>query len=175
MNPPVPTPFPVALAPVRAELLRRARSDADRARREAESAAAALLAEATARGDAVLAAAAARGEADAAEVRSVRRARLRHQVRGGELTAQREVYEELTGQVTELVCALRHEPDYPLLRDRLAARARERLGPDAVITEHPEGGIVARAAGRRLDYSLPGFAARAVDELGADIVGLWSS
>lgn len=175
MNPPVAVPLPVALAPLRAELLRRARTDAGRVRQEADAAAAVILAEATARRDEILAEAVTRGTADAAEIRSAWRARVRHGIRAGELTAQRAVYEELTEQVTEAVCALRHQPGYPVLRQRLADRARELLGPDAVITDAPGGGIVARTAGRRLDYSLAGFADRAVDRLGADIAGLWSS
>jgi vacuolar-type H+-ATPase subunit E/Vma4 len=163
------------LAPLRAELLRRARADADRTRREAADAAAVINAEAIARRDAILAAAVTRGAAEAAQLRAAHRAMVRHGIRADELAAQRAVYEELVEQVTEAVCALRHEPGYPSLHQRLADRARELLGPDAVVTDAPGGGIVASAAGRRLDYSLVGFAGRAIDRLGADIAGLWSS
>ncbi len=173
MSPPTPPPPAVALAPLRAELLRRARADADRMCRDAEATAVGAVAAAEARGAEILAAAVARGEADAAEIRAARRSRVRHGIRARELAAQRAVYEDVTRRVTEAVCAWRDEPGYPRLRERLADRARERLGAAAEITEAPGGGIVARGAGRRLDYSLAGFAARAVEGLGDTIVGLW--
>lgn len=180
MNPPDPTLLATrtstqttALAPLRTELLRRAHADADRIRRDAEATVAKTLAAAEAQRDQILAAAAIRGKADAAEIQSAWRARVRHSLRAEELAAHRAVYEELAARVTEAVCELRHDPGYQRLRQRLAGRARELLGPDAVVTEAPGGGIVAHGPGRRLDYSLAGFAARAVERLGADVAGLW--
>ena len=47
-------------------------------------------------------------------------------------------------------------------------------GPDAEISEPPEGGVVAVAAGRRWDFSLPALAGRAVDALGPEVERLWT-
>jgi vacuolar-type H+-ATPase subunit E/Vma4 len=173
MNPVDPTLPSLALAPLRIELLRRARADADRTRRDAEATAAEILAAAEIRCDEIVGEAIARGEADAAEIRTTRRAKVRHGLRADELAAQRMIYEDLAAKVTDAVCGLRDDADYPRVRQRLTERTRELLGPAAVIAEAPGGGIVARGPGRRLDYSLSGFAARAVERLGADIAGLW--
>ncbi|HEY7596977.1 MAG TPA: hypothetical protein VH969_27770 [Actinophytocola sp.] len=163
-----------ALRPLRAELLRRARTDADRTREDAAATAAETLATARERAAEILAEAEARGEDEAAELRSARLARVRRGLRADELAAQRAVYDELSERVTEAVCRLRQEPGYEDLRDHLADAARRVLGEDTVVTEAPGGGILAARRGHRLDYSLTGFAARAVARLGADVSGLWT-
>ena len=63
---------------------------------------------------------------------------------------------------------------HPQLRDRLAARARAELGPDARITDATDGGLLAEAPGRRLDLSLDALADLAVDALGAEVNRLWA-
>ena len=102
------------------------------------------------------------------------RARTRRPHQSDVLAAQRDAYEQLRRRATDAVHRLRDEPGYPALRERLAARAAEILGTDAVVTEDSAGGIVAEAAGRRLDLSLTAFAARAFERIEADIDGLWS-
>ena len=68
---------------------------------------------------------------------------------------------------------LRRTDDYAALRERLERLARALLGPDAEVTGHPEGGVVARAPGRRVDLSLPALADRALDRLGGEVRALW--
>jgi hypothetical protein len=51
----------------------------------------------------------------------------------------------------------------------LAEAAQAALGPDAVVSDAPGGGVIAHAGGRVLDLSLAGFADRAVDVLAVDL------
>ena len=44
----------------------------------------------------------------------------------------------------------------------------------AVVREHPDGGVVAEAPGRRLDLRLTTLADRAVDTLGPQLEALWA-
>ncbi|MGW2635202.1 hypothetical protein ACWC2K_38750, partial [Streptomyces chattanoogensis] len=99
--------------------------------------------------------------------------RARRTARARELTVRREAYEELRLRATERVRALRHTADYASLLDRLGQRARRLLGPDAVVTEHPDGGVVAHASGRRVDCTLDALAARALDRIGTKAETLW--
>ena len=64
--------------------------------------------------------------------------------------------------------------DRAALLDALRARVRAELGPDATVREHPDGGLVAEAPGRRLDLSLPALADDAVDALGGAAAALWA-
>ncbi|NIL53938.1 hypothetical protein HBK87_25785 [Streptomyces sp. 2BBP-J2] len=59
--------------------------------------------------------------------------------------------------------------------ERLGHRARVLLGPGAEVTGHPEGGVLARAPGRRADLSLPALAERALDRLGGEVRTLWET
>ena len=81
---------------------------------------------------------------------------------------------ELRVRARATVTALQAAPAYDRLRVRLAAQARQLAGPGAVVTEAPEGGVVAVAAGRRWDLSLPALAERAVDALGPEVERLWT-
>ncbi len=162
------------LAPVREELLARARADAEQALAEADADAAASLAAARSEADAILDAARAQGESDAAAVLSAKRARDRRQARAVVLAAQREAYDELRSQVVHALSAIRDDPGYGPWRDRLAEHARTVLGADAVVSEAPEGGVLGEANGRRVLYTLVGLADRAIHTMGADVEGLWS-
>ncbi|MGZ4514759.1 MAG: hypothetical protein ACXVX5_08620 [Mycobacterium sp.] len=161
------------LAPVREELLARARADAERELAEADADAAATLAAAQSEADAILQAARAEGESDAAAVLSAKRARDRRQARAILLAAQREAYDELHSQVVQAASALRDNPGYGPWRDRMAEHARRVLGADALVSEAPEGGVRAEANGRRVAYTLVGLVDQVIDEMGADIEGLW--
>jgi vacuolar-type H+-ATPase subunit E/Vma4 len=166
--------LPEALRPVGSALLARARADADRVLADADAAAADVLARAQGEADAILAEARAQGEADAAGVLATERARARRQARSVVLVAQREALEALRSQVLMRVAALRDDPAYPAWRDRLGDRARAVLGPDAVVTEHPDGGVVGEASGRRLAFTLEGLADQAIQALGVEVEELWS-
>jgi hypothetical protein len=79
------------------------------------------------------------------------------------LRAQREEYDSLRGGARAAAAALRLSPDYARLRQSLLAHARALLGPEAVIVDTDDGGIVGSVPGRRVDLSLATFADRAVD------------
>ena len=162
-----------ALTPLYAELLRRADADADRILADANAEARDVLARAESDAHAVIDNARAAGAAEALMAQAAEHARTRRAHRSDVLAAQRTAYEQLRRRATDAVHRLRHEPGYPALRERLAAHATQILGTD-VVTEDPAGGIVAEAAGRRLDLSLTAFAARAFERIEADIDGLWS-
>ncbi|WP_346113884.1 hypothetical protein, partial [Nonomuraea maheshkhaliensis] len=86
------------------------------------------------------------------------------------LSARRDALEELRSRAGSAVRDLRG--DRALLH-RLRDLVRDRLGAGATVTEHPDGGIVGQAPGRRVDAGLPALAARAIDELGAEVERLW--
>ncbi|GAB2920724.1 hypothetical protein GCM10027075_20790 [Streptomyces heilongjiangensis] len=69
--------------------------------------------------------------------------------------------------------ALRGTEDYASLRAWLEQRARALLGPAADVAEHADGGVVARAPGRRVDLSLTALADRATDRVGGEVRTLW--
>ena len=174
MTSPAPEHVAAALEPVRERLLRSARADAEELLARADQEAGALLDAATARAVAILDDARKQGEADAAQGRAAELTRVRRTNRARELAARRQAYEELRRRAIERVRELRHTTDYPAIRDRLTRRAHRLLGPDAEVAEHPGGGIVAHAPGRRADCTLDALAARALDRLGAETETLWA-
>jgi vacuolar-type H+-ATPase subunit E/Vma4 len=171
MNVPVPAD---ALAPVRDALLARARAEARRLRGEAAAEADAELAKTRRQAAAILAEAREQGERDGAAIAAAAEARARRQARGSVLAAQRRAYETLRQRCRSAASDLRHDPDYPRLRERLVRLARERAGPGAVAHETPGGGAVAEADGRRVDCSLAALADRALDALGQQIEEVWT-
>lgn len=152
-----------------------ARADAERVLADGDADAAATLAAARSEANVILEAARAEGESDAAVVLSAKRARDRRQARALALVAQREAYDNLRSQVIQALSAIRDDPGYARWRDHLTEQARRMLGPEAVVSEAPEGGVLAEANGRRVVYTLVGLADRVIEEMGADVEGLWSS
>jgi vacuolar-type H+-ATPase subunit E/Vma4 len=71
--------------------------------------------------------------------------------------------------------ALAETAEYEALRARLADRAREQLGPQALLVESPDGGIVASAGNERVDLSLPALADRALERSGPEVAALWTA
>lgn len=163
------------LTPVREELLARARADAERVLADADADADATLASARREANAILEAARAQGESDAEALLSAKRARDRRQARAIVLAAQREAYDNLRSEVVRALSAIRADPRYGAWRDRQAERARRVLGADAVVSEAPEGGVLAEANGRRTASTLTGLADQVIHAMGADVEGLWSS
>ncbi|MEU2980919.1 V-type ATP synthase subunit E [Streptomyces hirsutus] len=174
MKSPAPDHLPAALEPVRDRLLRAARTDAEELLARADREAEALLDEARAQAAAILDDARHQGETDATQGRTAELTRVRRTIRARELGVRRQAYEELCRRATERVRGLRNTADYPAIRDRLHRRARQLLGPDAELAEHPGGGFVAQAPGRRVDCTLDALAARALDRLGAEAESLWA-
>lgn len=164
---------PDPLAPLASVLLARARADADAVLADADAQSEATLAEARATAEGILAEARDKGRSDAEAVLAAARARAERAARAVLLAAQREALDSARRAARVAVRALRDEPDWPDLLAGLEQRAREQLGPDAVVTELPDGGIVATAGGRRLDLSLDALADDVVEGLGADPAELW--
>jgi vacuolar-type H+-ATPase subunit E/Vma4 len=169
--PAVPDP----LDPLRAALLAHARRDAEQAlataRAEAEQALATARAEAQAR----RATARDEGERDAEAVRVQQQARARRAARAVLLAAQHEALDVVRAQARAAVREWWDDPQLrPAVRERLAVRARAALGPDAVVRDHPAGGVVAQAADRRATYVLGDLADASLDGLGPDLVRVWA-
>jgi vacuolar-type H+-ATPase subunit E/Vma4 len=76
------------------------------------------------------------------------------------------------------VAALGLEDDvrYPNLIDMLEVLARNQLGPTARIERDPDGlgGLVAVDGSRRVDYTLPALAERALESLADKVAQLWA-
>lgn len=164
-----------ALEPVRAAMLRRSGVQAQRIVAQASDAADALVARASHDADASVAQARADGAAEARPVAAAELNRSRRRARSVALRAELDVHDELAGRIRTAVCELRDQDGYPGLRDRLADLATSAAGPGAVVSEHPDGGVVARAGGVVVDCSLPRLAERAVAALAARIAGLCGS
>ncbi len=163
-----------ALATTGEALLRRAHADADRILEQARTEAGESVARARTAADDLIARARdigrQRGEAEsAAELARALRAR-----RAKILTAQRIAYEQLRAEATAAVLNIRNQPGYPRLRDGLCERAIALLGPTAVITETPDGGILATADHRLIDLRLTTIATRAFERVEPEIGGLWA-
>ncbi|MEU9836436.1 hypothetical protein AB0D67_33290 [Streptosporangium sp. NPDC048047] len=168
------TPIREALEPVAAALVRRARLDADAVIAAAGRDAERTLAEARRAARDTVEEAAERGAAEGRAHARVTRIRAGRRARAVELAARREVLEELRERAVAAVTALRDDPCYPRLVERLTELARASGGADLTVREHPEGGIVAEGRDRRVDCSLPALAGRAVDALGAETARLWT-
>jgi hypothetical protein len=161
------------LAAVRVALLARATADAQRVVAAANAEVAEALRSAEDRAADIRHTAAAEAAADAAVIEAEARAATRRQERAIVLAAQLTAYEQLRARSRDAVRALRTDPGYPDLLTRLEAVARDRLGPEAVLTEDPEGGIVGSGGGRRLVLTLDAVADRAVEALAAEAEELW--
>lgn len=164
-----------ALEPVRAAMLRQATQDAAAAVASATDAAAALIAQAQRDADALVAQATADGAAQAAPVAAAELSRARQAARSIALRADLAVRDEVVRRIKAAVLALREGPDYPQLFERLGVLAASAAGPGAVVTAHPDGGVVATSGGVTVNCSLPRLADHAVTALDAQITALCGS
>lgn len=163
-----------ALAPVRAELLRRAREQAAGITAGARRQAAQALGEAHRDAARQLDQARAAGQAQAAPLAAAVRTEGRRGAQEIALAAQRAAYDELRDRVAAAVASLRDGPAYAPLLARLRLDASQAAGPGAVLTEAPAGGIIARGPGTVVDCSLPRLADAAVAALGDQVAWLWT-
>jgi len=158
-----------------AERLRReAEAEADRIRAAAHAEAEAILARARRDGAAALAAAAATAAAAAAPQTTAKLRQAREAARSAVLAAQRDACDELTTRIRAAVAALRDQPGYDQLGQRIARLAALAAGPDAQLSQEAGGGFVARSPGVIVDCSLGRLADVAVAELGAAVRDLWA-
>ncbi|RXS87183.1 hypothetical protein EST92_04100 [Streptomyces sp. TM32] len=174
MRTPVPGEAGAALEPVRTELLRAAHAEARALLAAADREAADLLDAARAEGEAILDASRRQGEAEGRAAGRALLIQARRTARARELGGRREAYEQLRLHATERVRALRDTTGYDAVLDRLTRRAHLLLGPDADVTEHPDGGVVAHAAGRSVDCTLDAVTAHALDRIGPEAETLWA-
>lgn len=163
------------LAPVREALLAQAELDGAELVRQAADRAAAQVAEAEEERDALIRRARTEGEAAAELEAATERAHAGRRARAFVLEAERAVYDDVRRRAHAAAQELRSTPRYGELVGRLAARAREELGPDAELElDPPRGGVAARTGNRRLDYTLPVLVDRALAEHAEQIEELWA-
>ena len=89
------------------------------------------------------------------------------------VAARREAVEELRRRARDKARDLRADPCYPALLRHLSQDVRRAAGDDLTVEEHPDGGVVARGPGRRVEATLPVLADRVIDALGGEVERLW--
>lgn len=166
----------VTVEPLRRTLLEDARAAAERLLAHADERAAVKLAEANQRGAALIERARSEGEAIASLAGEGRHAASRRRARTLVLAAQRDLYDEFHDRALAEARALRSDPRYPALLERLAATARSQLGEDCALEVDPAGvgGVRASNGARRVDYTLDALVARCIEELGSEVERLWA-
>ncbi len=162
------------LEPVRQGLLDDAKAEADRivsaATRDAEE----VFATATAEADAAVDRASHRAEVSAQTHADQVLARVRNDGQRLVLSAQEGLRQQLIDEVHTAARGLVEHPRYPALLDHLESQARGQLGDDVLIDRDPEGGLVAVAGSRRVDYRLSALASRALEALADEVAELWT-
>ncbi len=159
-------------APIRSAALADARAEAERLRAEARERSAATVAAARERAGELredsLAVARRVADDDARRVLSAARGSAHELL----LSARREVYAAVARDVARQASDRRE--DYRAASERLIADARRRLGADVRIVDAPDGGIIAEAPGRQIDYSLSTQVRRCLSQLDDEVAALWS-
>jgi vacuolar-type H+-ATPase subunit E/Vma4 len=165
-----------SLEPVRATLLADANAEAERIVREATRSADRLVNQAEHDADAEVVEVERRGEASARALDDQHVARARDEAHSIIMRTQEIFHQQLAEAVRDAALDLRNDPRYPALLDHFADVARNQLGDAAIIERDPEPGrgIIAVAGTRRVDYTLPALADRALDALSDETAALWS-
>lgn len=158
-----------ALAPVQTQMLREAIARGHRIVADARLDAEARVTEARVRAEDLVARARADGQAAAGELAAAELSRGRQAARAVLLAADRRAYDALAARVRSAVRGLRDQPEYGEIRERLAALALSAAGPGASVSEHPDGGVLAKGPGITVDCSLPRLADLAVTALSPKI------
>ena len=165
----------VSLDPVREALLAQAEAEAEHLVSQAEDRAAVQVAQAEEQKAALVRRARAEGEAAAELEAASELTHARRQARTLVLEAKREVYDDVRREAQAAVQRLRSEPRYEELLERLAARAREDLGPEAELElDPPDGGVIGRVGNRRVDHTLPALVERCLTEHAGELERLWA-
>lgn len=166
----------MSIGDARDALLADAHEEARRALADAEEQARAQIEEARRQATEMVARARAEGEADGRLAAARDASQARTQARTEVLAAQREAYEELGRRARAAGLALRDDPGYPGLLERLGAAARRDLGDGAELEVDPPdaGGIRATAGSHRVDYTLTVLADRCVTVLGPEAARIWA-
>lgn len=165
----------VSLDPVREALLAQAEVEAERLLSQAESRAAGQVAQAEEQKAALVRRARAEGEAAAELEAASELTHARRHARTLVLEAKRAVYDDVRREAQAAVQHLRLEPRYEKLLERLAARAREDLGPEVELeVDPPDGGVIGRVDNRSVDYTLPALVERCFTEHAGELERLWA-
>jgi vacuolar-type H+-ATPase subunit E/Vma4 len=103
-------------------------------------------------------------------------ARARNDARAEVLRKQEQLRCELVDRVRAAALEIRLDRRYPIVLDRLEAMALEQLGEQATVERdrQPDGGVVATAGTRRVDYTLRAIADRTLDAMSDEAVRLWT-
>jgi vacuolar-type H+-ATPase subunit E/Vma4 len=164
----------VATEPLRQALLDQTREEIDRRLASADDRVEVMLRDAEERGVALVEAARSDGAAAAALAGSHEESQARRRATTVVLAARRELYEELRRQALAAARALRDDPRYNALLDRLEEVARAQLGEDTEVEiDPPEGGVRASHRARHVDYTLDALVLRCLDQLGGRLEWLW--
>jgi len=172
----VPPGLLLDLEPVHRALLGDAQVEVDRIEQDAQRTADAVIEQAESDRDAEIERARRRGEASARSHAQDTLARARNDSRAIVLRRQEELRQQLVDLVRAEALQLRRDPRYADVLDRLESVARAQLGDGATIERDPEpgGGIIATQGTRRVDYSLPAIADRALDVIAEEAAKLWT-
>ena len=159
-------------SPVRRAALADAHAEADRVRARARTRSDAAVAAARERAGALredlLAEARRAADDDARRTLSA----ARRSAHGMLLSARRDVYTAIAREIAER--SLTHRGDYQAITERLIRDAHRRLGENVEISDAPDGGIIAHAPGRQIDYSLATQVGRCLAQLDDEVAALWS-
>jgi len=171
----LPAGADAALTPLREALRDAAEATADSIRADSRKQCDALILAAASEAARIRATARAEGQSAARAEAALTSARARRRAHETVLFTQNAMRERLLEQVRERALALRLDDRYPAVLARLADLGRTVLGAHALLTESPDGGLIAEAGSRRLDLSLPTLALDAAAARGPQITTLWSS
>ena len=164
-----------ALEPVHRALLEDATTEADRIIAAADGEAARLTADAEAEAAAQIRRAEQRG-ATSAQVRADQTlAEARTDTHREILHVKDDIRRRLHRAAGAAALGLGDDARYPDLIDALEELARNQLGRTAQIERDPGGlgGIIAVDGSRRVDYTLPSLAERALESLADEVAPLW--
>jgi vacuolar-type H+-ATPase subunit E/Vma4 len=92
------------------------------------------------------------------------------------LRSRTDTNRELAAAVGAAVRALRDDARYPELLRHFEAEAKDQLGSEAEVRvdPDPDGGVVATAGSRHVDYTLRALADRALSSLADEVAALWT-
>jgi vacuolar-type H+-ATPase subunit E/Vma4 len=160
------------LEPVRMHHLAAARAQADAMLSDARAQAERILAGAATDAETLIAQAKQEGEEAAALDTSHEWINARRRARSIILAARRDAFDHLRAAAA---VAVRSDPRYPALLERLADIARRQLGPGAVVNADPYGerGVSATRKGRHVDVSLANLVEQSLERLGPAVEELW--
>jgi vacuolar-type H+-ATPase subunit E/Vma4 len=163
------------LEPVREALFADAKFEADRLIADATSAVAIEADEAEREAHAEIERAARRGAASAQARASQDLARARNIAHHQSLQAKDDIRGRFHDAVHAAALDLRNDARYPALLNKLEGLARDQLGPNTSIERDPNGlgGVVGVSGARRVDYTLPALADRALESVADKVAQLW--